>query len=106
MTEQSLTTARADRSPGMRYSEMLEGETRPAPAYLVAESATPPDDEPLDPARYISEDFAAAERERLWPNIWHFAAREDTHHIASELSGHLDPVLYQLNVPAPAGGIG
>ena len=77
MTEQSLTTVRADRCPGMSYSEMLAGDTRPAPDYLVAESAIPLDDEPLDPARYISEDFAAAERERLWPNIWHFAAREE-----------------------------
>jgi phenylpropionate dioxygenase-like ring-hydroxylating dioxygenase large terminal subunit len=70
-------TAREDRCPGLSYTDMLAGDTRPVPDYLLAESTAEMGDEPLDPACYTSEAFAAAERERLWPNIWHFAAREE-----------------------------
>jgi phenylpropionate dioxygenase-like ring-hydroxylating dioxygenase large terminal subunit len=47
-------------------------------------------DEPLDPARYTSEAFAAAEREKLWPNIWQFAAREE------DLPEPGDTVVYEI----------
>ncbi|WP_242128031.1 aromatic ring-hydroxylating dioxygenase subunit alpha [Sphingobium sp. Sx8-8] len=77
MTDALSSPARADRCPGQSYTDMLNGDTRPAPDYLLAESSIPLDDEPLDPSRYTSEAFAAAERAKLWPNIWHFAAREE-----------------------------
>jgi phenylpropionate dioxygenase-like ring-hydroxylating dioxygenase large terminal subunit len=32
---------------------------------------------PIDGARYTSMDFAAAERSRLWPNVWQVAGRAD-----------------------------
>lgn len=69
--------ARADRCPGISYTDMLNGDTRRAPDYLFAESTIDMGDDPLPVAPYISEDFARLEREKMWPNVWLFAARED-----------------------------
>lgn len=90
MTDTASSSVRPDRCPGLSYTDMLFGDTRPAPDYLLAESTVELDDEPLDPARYTSEAFAAAERERLWPNIWHFAAREE------DLPEPGDTVVYEI----------
>jgi len=81
---------REDRCPDLSYSEMLAGDTRPVPECLLAESAPDLGDEPIDPARYTSEAFAAAERESLWPNIWQYAAREE------ELPEAGDTVVYDI----------
>lgn len=79
------------RCPGMSYTDMLAGDTRPAPDYLFAEStiAMPNDPIPVDP--YISEDFARLEREKMWPNVWLFAARED------EMPDAGDTVVFDIN---------
>ena len=69
--------ARGDRCPGLSYTDMLNGDTRRPPDYLFAESHIEMGDEPVPVAPYISEAFAQAERERMWPNVWLFAARED-----------------------------
>lgn len=81
---------RPDRCPGMSYTDMLEADTRPAPDYLLAESNQELGDEPLSTERYTSETFARAEREKMWPNIWHFAAREE------ELPEPGDTVVYDI----------
>jgi len=77
MTEVAPPAERQDRCPGVSYTEMLQADTRRVPDFLLVESTQELSDEPLDPARYTSEAFAAAEREKLWPNIWQFAAREE-----------------------------
>ncbi|MEP3052201.1 MAG: aromatic ring-hydroxylating dioxygenase subunit alpha [Erythrobacter sp.] len=66
-----------NRCPGTSYTDMLENDSRPAPDYLFEESQRdmPTDSLPIEP--YVSEEFAKLERERLWPNVWLFAARED-----------------------------
>ncbi|MBA4766472.1 MAG: aromatic ring-hydroxylating dioxygenase subunit alpha [Porphyrobacter sp.] len=69
--------ARGDRCPGISYTDMLNGDTRRAPDYLFEESHIEMGDDPLPVAPYISEEFARAEREKMWPNVWLFAARED-----------------------------
>ena len=69
--------ARGDRCPGLSYTDMLNGDTRRAPDYLFEETTIEMGDEPLSVAPYISEEFAQAEREKMWPNVWLFAARED-----------------------------
>jgi phenylpropionate dioxygenase-like ring-hydroxylating dioxygenase large terminal subunit len=94
MSEQTsdaeLPRAREDRCPGLSYSEMLAGDTRPVPDCLIAESNQELGDQPLDPARYTSDAFAAAERETLWPNIWQFVAREE------DLPEPGDTVVYEI----------
>lgn len=65
------------RSPGTSWAELMAQDSRPAPECLTAESYTYLGSEPLDASRYTSEDFARLERERMWPYVWQFAAREE-----------------------------
>lgn len=69
--------ARDDRCPADSYTDMLEADTRPAPDFLLEETNRSFPTEPLSVEPYISEEFARLERERMWPNVWLFAARED-----------------------------
>ena len=82
---------RADRCPGMSYTDMLNGDTRPAPDYLFQETHREMPTDPLSVEPYISEEFAALERERMWPNVWLFAARED------EMPDAGDTVVFEIN---------
>jgi phenylpropionate dioxygenase-like ring-hydroxylating dioxygenase large terminal subunit len=66
-----------NRSPGISWEELMEIDGRPAPDFLKTESYQYRGSEPLDAARYTSEDFARLEREKLWPNVWQFAARDE-----------------------------
>lgn len=68
---------RRTRSPGISWEQLIDIDGRPAPEFLKTESYTYLGSEPLDAARYTSEAFAQAERERLWPNVWQFAARDE-----------------------------
>ena len=77
MNDAADTAMREDRCPDLSYTEMLEADTRPVPECLLAESNQVLGDEPIDPTRYTSAAFAAAEYEKLWPNIWQFAVREE-----------------------------
>jgi phenylpropionate dioxygenase-like ring-hydroxylating dioxygenase large terminal subunit len=83
--------SREDRCPGMSYTDMLNADTRTAPDYLFEESNRDMPNDPLPIAPYISEDFARLERERLWPNVWLFAARED------EMPDPGDTVVFDIN---------
>jgi phenylpropionate dioxygenase-like ring-hydroxylating dioxygenase large terminal subunit len=80
-----------ERCPGMSYTEMLEGDTRTPPDYLFEESNIDMGNDPIDIEPYVSEEFAQAEREKLWPNVWLFAARED------ELPDTGDTVVFEIN---------
>ncbi|MFN9578727.1 MAG: aromatic ring-hydroxylating oxygenase subunit alpha [Novosphingobium sp.] len=82
---------REDRCPGMTYTEMLEGDTRRVPDYLFEESNIDMPDDPIAIEPYISEDFARLERQRMWPNVWLFAARED------EMPDPGDTVVFEIN---------
>ncbi|MCS6986022.1 MAG: aromatic ring-hydroxylating dioxygenase subunit alpha [Sphingomonadaceae bacterium] len=68
---------RADRCPAMSYTEMLLADTRPVPDFLLEEWTRPMSTEPIPVDPYVSPEFARLERERLWPNVWLFAAREE-----------------------------
>jgi phenylpropionate dioxygenase-like ring-hydroxylating dioxygenase large terminal subunit len=65
------------RSPGVTWSELMAQDSRPAPDCLTDDGYAYLGSEPLDTARYTSEDFARAEREKMWPYVWQFAAREE-----------------------------
>lgn len=65
------------RSPGIGWNELMAQDSRPAPACLTEESYTYLGSEPVAASRYTSEDFAKLERERMWPHVWQFAAREE-----------------------------
>ena len=65
------------RSPGVSWTALMAQDSRRAPDCLTQESYSYLGSEPLDTARYTSEDFARLEREKMWPYVWQFAAREE-----------------------------
>jgi len=87
----STKIIREDRCPGISYTDMLDNDTKRAPDYLFAETEQEFSNEPLDVEPYISEEFAAQEREKLWPNVWLFAARDD------EMPDPGDTVVFDIN---------
>jgi len=88
--DQASAPSRADRCPGPSYSDMLVADTRQVPDFLFEESAPDYGVGALDVERYTSEVFARAEQEKLWPNIWQFAAREE------DLPEPGDTVVYEI----------
>ncbi len=90
MNEMKKVT-RDDRCPGMTYTEMLEADTRRVPDYLFEETNREMPNDPLLIEPYISEEFAALERKKMWPNVWLFAARED------EMPDTGDTVVFEIN---------
>lgn len=66
-----------DRSEGISWAELMEQDTHTPPAILTEESYTYRGSDPIPAARYTSEEFARLERERMWPYVWQFAAREE-----------------------------
>ncbi|AZI35690.1 putative iron-sulfur protein [Caenibius tardaugens NBRC 16725] len=65
------------RSPGISWTQLLQEDSRPAPDFLAKESYEYRGSEPIPASRYTSEEFARLERERMWPRVWQFAAREE-----------------------------
>jgi hypothetical protein len=82
---------RDDRCPGTSYTDMLKADTRRAPDYLLIESNQELGDAPIAIERYVSEDWAKLEREKMWPNVWQFAAREE------DMPDPGDTVVYDIN---------
>ena len=91
MTEVKKITPREDRCPGITYTDMLKGDTRTPPDYLFEETTVEMSTEPLSVEPYITEEFAALEREKMWPNVWLFAARVD------EMPETGDTVVFEIN---------
>mgnify|MGYP000087103112 CR=1 FL=1 len=67
----------AARCPGTSWEDLMAADTMSPPAILTEESYSYLGSEPLDAARYTSEEFAKLEREKMWPYVWQFAAREE-----------------------------
>ena len=88
---------RADRCPGITYTDMLRQDTRRVPDYLMLESTQEFGDQPLSPERYTSAAFLAREYEAMWPNVWQFAAREE------DMPEPGDTVVYELGFAGQFG---
>ncbi len=86
-----LEVERADRCPGDSYTDMLKADTRRVPDFLFAESNQDLGDEPISTERYTSATFKAVEDEKMWPNVWQFAAREE------DMPEPGDTVVYEIN---------
>lgn len=65
------------RCPGTSWEDLMAQDSRPAPDILTQESYRYLGSDPIPAARYTSEEFAKAEREKMWPHVWQFAAREE-----------------------------
>lgn len=67
----------AGRSPGISWTDLMKLDSRPAPVSLTEEHYEYLGSDALPAERYTSEDFASAERAKMWPHVWQFAAREE-----------------------------
>ena len=77
MADGNTKLSGTNRSPGISWEALMEIDGRPAPDFLKHESYSYRGSEPIAASRYTSEDFAKLEREKMWPNVWQFAARDE-----------------------------
>jgi phenylpropionate dioxygenase-like ring-hydroxylating dioxygenase large terminal subunit len=66
-----------NRSKGISWPELMKLDARPVPEFLTKESYTYRGSDPIAAERYTSVEFAQRENEKMWPNVWQFAAREE-----------------------------
>lgn len=77
------------RCPGPGWDDLVETDSKPVPEFLKEESYEYLGSQPLAADRYTSPDFFKKEIEKMWPNVWQFAAREE------ELPEPGDVVVYE-----------
>ena len=65
------------RCPGTSWEDLMAADSRPSPDFLKQESYTYRGSDPIPADRYTSEEWAKLERERMWPYVWQFAARDE-----------------------------
>src|SRR5690606_16033783 len=74
---------------GQAWDNLALNEPRRVPAFLLEDRSKYLGSEPLSPERYPSAQFFQLELEKMWPNVWQFAARVE------ELPEVGDTVLYE-----------
>jgi phenylpropionate dioxygenase-like ring-hydroxylating dioxygenase large terminal subunit len=65
------------RCPGDGWEEILAADDIQPPAFVSEDRYQYLGSEALDAKRYYDADFFKAEIEKMWPNVWQFAAREE-----------------------------
>ena len=65
------------RCPGTSWEDILRADDVAPPAFMAEDRSQYLGSEPIDAARYYSPEFFKAECEKMWPNVWQFAAREE-----------------------------
>jgi len=73
----TIEAAGAARCPGATWTDILALDSRPVPNFFKEEKYEYRGSAPLDATRYTSADFERLEREKMWPFVWQFAAREE-----------------------------
>lgn len=77
------------RCPGTGWADLIAADTKTPPDFLREESYEYMGSKPLAAERYTGDAFFAREVEKMWPNVWQFAAREE------ELPDPGDVVVYE-----------
>ena len=77
------------RCPGVDWNGLAENDSRALPSFLTEDSYQYLGSGPIPPERYTSSDYFRLELEKMWPNVWQFAAREE------EMPSPGDIVLYE-----------
>ncbi len=88
-TAEDLTDYRA-RVAAESYQDILDRDTRPVPDFLRDEQQPFLGLEPVAASRYTSQDFFDRECEKLWPQCWQMACREE------EIPNVGDYVVYEV----------
>ena len=74
---------------GQAWDNLALNDSRRVPAFLLEDRSKYLGSEPLSPERYTSAQFFQLELEKMWPNVWQFAARVE------ELPEVGDTVVYE-----------
>ncbi len=75
MTKEDL--ARTRKAKGVNWVDLVATDSKPVPDFLKEPSYRYRGSDPIPAERYTSKEFAALEREKMWPHVWQFAAREE-----------------------------
>jgi len=73
----SPANAQTARCPAVSWHEIMVSDAKDPPTFLLEDNYHFLGSKPLDSARYTSPQFHADEVEKMWPNVWQFAAREE-----------------------------
>ncbi|MFA7586778.1 MAG: aromatic ring-hydroxylating dioxygenase subunit alpha [Novosphingobium sp.] len=65
------------RCPGVSWDDLAEADSRSVPDFLKAHSEPFLGSAPIAAARYTDPAFFQREREKMWPYVWQFAARDE-----------------------------
>ncbi|MFA7555622.1 MAG: aromatic ring-hydroxylating dioxygenase subunit alpha [Spongiibacteraceae bacterium] len=82
-------SSHVDRCPGDNWKDIIASDTRTPPAALTEDKYQYLGSESIAASRYTSADFFADEVEKMWPNVWQFAARDE------ELPNPGDYIVYE-----------
>ena len=77
------------RGPGPGWDDLAASDSREVPDFLLGDRQQALGAAPLDVARYTDPGFFAQECEKMWPQVWQFAARQE------EMPEPGDYVLYE-----------
>lgn len=84
------TVSGTNRSAGISYKELLNGDSRSVPDHLLTESPMPSGSSRIPTSVYFSQEFHDLEVEKLWSRVWQLACHED------ELRDVGDYVVYDI----------
>lgn len=65
------------RCPGPNWEDYADADTRPVPEFLRRKSEPFLGSEPIAASRYTDPAFFEQEKEKMWENVWQFAARDE-----------------------------
>jgi phenylpropionate dioxygenase-like ring-hydroxylating dioxygenase large terminal subunit len=65
------------RCPGASWDDFVAADARNVPEFMAREVYGYRGSEPLAASRYTSPEFFQAEVEKMWPNVWQMAARDE-----------------------------
>jgi phenylpropionate dioxygenase-like ring-hydroxylating dioxygenase large terminal subunit len=65
------------RCPGPSWDDLADADSRPMPDFLREESYRYLGSAPLAAERYVGAEFFRREVEKMWPNVWQYAARDE-----------------------------
>ncbi len=66
-----------NRCPGTSWFDLMAADSKEVPDFLKEDHYEYRGSEPLAADRYWSPEFARQENEKMWPNVWQYAAREE-----------------------------
>lgn len=66
-----------NRCPGPGWDDLVAADARPMPDFLRVDSYEYRGSDPIEASRYTSPEFFRAEVEKMWPNVWQMAARDE-----------------------------